>query len=504
MKVFSSVLTWALKKRIHQIELFIKYPVEVQQELLLNLVSKAKNTEWGKKYDYASITNISTFQERVPISTYEEMYPYIERVLKSEHNILWPSKIKWFAKSSGTTNAKSKFIPVSKEALTDCHFKVGKDMLSLYFSNYGDSKLFTGKGLSIAGTHQISLENPKISYGDISGVVFQNLPSWAHYAQTPKVKTIVMGEWEKKIECIVNQTIHENVTSFAGVPTWLLILIQRVLEKTKADNILEVWPNLELYAHGAVSFEPYRQIFKDLIPNPTMSYLETYNASEGFIGIQDLPNTGEMLLMLDYGIFYEFIPIKELEKEHPKTLTLDQVELGKSYALVLSTNAGLWRYMLGDTIKFTNLYPFRFRITGRTKHFINAFGEELIIENAEIAIVEACQQTEAKITNYTAAPLYFEGKENGGHEWLIEFDKQPSNFETFCKILDHKLKKVNSDYEAKRYQDIALRFPKIHNVPKGTFYNWMKQKGKLGAQHKVPRLANNRQFIDEILKMMNQ
>ncbi|MCP4521537.1 MAG: GH3 auxin-responsive promoter family protein [Cytophagales bacterium] len=502
MKLFNSVLFWVLKKRIHQIELFLKYPVEVQQELLQKLLVQSKNTEWGKKYDYASITSIQTFQERVPISTYEDIFPYIERVLRGEQNILWGSKIKWFAKSSGTTNAKSKFIPVSQEALVDCHFKAGKDMLSLYAHNYENVNLFTGKSLSIAGTHQINPDNPSSSYGDISGVVIQNLPAWAKYARAPRLKTALMSEWESKIEQMAEETIKENITSLAGVPTWMLVLIQKVLDKTKADNILEVWPNLELYGHGAVSFEPYRELFKELLPKPEMNYLELYNASEGFIGIQDRPNTGEMLLMLDLGIFYEFIPMEHFGEENSSALTLDQVELGKNYALVISTNAGLWRYLIGDTIQFTTLYPFRFRITGRTKHFINAFGEELIVDNAEKAISVACLYTEAKISNYTAGPLYFEGNQNGGHEWIIEFEKQPTDFDKFCHILDNKLKEINSDYEAKRYQDIALRFPKIHNVPQGTFYNWMKKRGKLGAQHKVPRLANNRTHLEEILKIV--
>lgn len=503
MNLFNSVVLGILKKRIHQIDHFLQYPIETQERVFFDLLNKSRKTEWGKKYDFQSIRQVSTFQERVPISTYEQLFPEIDRILKGEQNILWSSKISWFAKSSGTTNAKSKFIPVSQEALKDCHFKIGKDMLSLYANNYPNVNLFKGKGLSILGTHQLNPENPTTSYGDISAVVVQNLPLWAKYAQTLKTETRFLANWEEKIEKIVDETIHQNITSLAGVPTWTIVLIQKVLEKTKAANILEVWPNLELYAHGAVSFDPYRALFKELIPKD-INYLETYNASEGFFGIQDQPNSDEMLLMLDYGIFYEFIPLEEFGKENPIVLTLAQVQLYQSYVLVISTNAGLWRYVIGDTIKFTHLYPFRIKITGRTKHFINAFGEELIIENAESAIAEASLKTNAVIFNYTAAPLFFESNQNGRHEWIIEFEKEPSDFDLFCQILDETLKEVNSDYEAKRHQNIALRSPLVHKIPQGSFYQWMKEKGKLGGQNKVPRLSNSREYVEELLTFIKK
>ena len=491
-----------MKKRIHDIDLFRKYPHEVQEELFQGLISKAKGTEWGRKYGYADGLSVREFQERVPISTYEQLYPYIERVMKGEQNLLWPSKIEWFAKSSGTTNARSKFIPVSPESLEDCHYKGGKDMLSIYVNLYPETKLFTGKGLSIGGSHQPSELNPKVSCGDVSAVIMQNLPIWAEAIRTPPLKIALMDKWEEKIEKMVEVTVQENVTSLSGVPTWTYVLLKRILEVTGKSHILEVWPNLELFTHGAVAFGPYRKLFREIIPSGKMNYLEVYNASEGFFGIQDQFGTeDEMLLMLDYGVYYEFIPMDQFEEEQPETLTLDQVELGKNYALVISTNAGLWRYKIGDTIRFTNLSPYRIKISGRTKHFINAFGEEVIVENAESAITKACQVTDAVITNFTAAPVYMESGKRGGHEWLIEFEKEPNNLKQFTKVLDSSLREINSDYDAKRQNDIALQEPIVHAAPKGTFMNWLRGKGKLGGQHKVPRLSNTRDYLEEIMQV---
>ncbi|WP_439880896.1 GH3 auxin-responsive promoter family protein [Pontibacter sp. MBLB2868] len=489
-----------MKKRIHDIDLFRKYPHEVQEELFHSLISKAKGTEWGRKYGYVDGLSVREFQERVPISTYENLYPYIERVMKGEQNLLWPSKIDWFAKSSGTTNARSKFIPVSPESLEDCHYKGGKDMLSIYVNLYPETKLFTGKGLSIGGSHQPSELNPKVSCGDVSAVIIQNLPIWAEAIRTPPLKIALMDKWEEKIEKMVEVTVQENVTSLSGVPTWTYVLLKRILEVTGKNNILEVWPNLELFTHGAVAFGPYRKLFREIIPSDKMNYLEVYNASEGFFGIQDQRGTeDEMLLMLDYGVYYEFIPMDQFDEEQPKTLTLDQVELGKNYALVISTNAGLWRYKIGDTVRFTSLRPYRIKISGRTKHFINAFGEEVIVENAEAAITKACQATDAVITNFTAAPVYMESEKRGGHEWLIEFEKKPGNLQQFIQVLDDSLREINSDYDAKRQNDIALKEPVVHAVPQGTFMNWLRDKGKLGGQNKIPRLSNTREYLEEIM-----
>jgi hypothetical protein len=503
MQIINSILTWVMKKRIHQIELFMKYPHEVQEEVLKRLLSTASFTEFGKRYSFDEIVNYEDFKRRVPVHTYEQIFPFIERLMRGEQNILWPSEVKWFAKSSGTTNARSKFIPVSPEALEECHFKGGKDLLSIYVNNFPETKIFDGKGLAIGGSHQMNEFDSSASsyYGDVSAVIMQNLPPWAEFIRTPSLDVALMGNWEEKIDRIAGTTAKVNVTHVAGVPTWTVLLLQRILDLEKKSNILEVWPNLEVFFHGAVAFKPYKNLFKSIIPSESMKYWETYNASEGFFGIQDQENSEELLLMLDYGVFYEFIPMEEWDKEFPDAVSLTDVELGKNYAMVISTNAGLWRYNIGDTVKFTSLSPYRIKISGRTKHFINAFGEEVIIENADTAIAYACEQTNAVIDNYTAAPIYLEKSKRGGHEWIIEFKKQPENLERFTHTLDEMLRKINSDYDAKRAHNIALVAPKIHSVAAGTFYNWMKKRGKLGGQNKVPRLSNSREYVDDILMM---
>lgn len=504
MTIVNSFLNWYMKKRMHQIELFMKYPDEVQEEWFFSLINDATGTEWGKKYDYRSIENISQFKERFPVQSYDSLKPYIEKMLTGEQNILWPSEIKWFAKSSGTTNDRSKFIPVSEESLEECHFKGGKDMLAIYCNNRPDAKMFTGKSLVLGGSHQINQLSPDSFYGDLSAVIIKNLPFWAEMLRTPDMSIALMDNYEEKIEKMARATIDVNVTNIAGVPTWTIVLAKRILELTGKQNLMEVWPHLELYVHGAVNFEPYREQFKKLIPNDDMYYLETYNASEGFFGIQDQSDSSDLLLMLDYGIYYEFIPMEEVDNEYPNTLSLNEVELDKNYAIVISTNAGLWRYMIGDTVKFTSLNPYRVKITGRTKHFINAFGEEVIIDNAEKALNKACADTNSQIRDYTACPIYFKGDEAGAHEWIIEFEKKPKEFERFIDILDNTLREVNSDYDAKRFKDMALKRPKVHQAPDGTFYQWLKNKGKLGGQHKVPRLANERKYVDEILEILNK
>lgn len=503
MGIVNSVMTWVMKKRIDQIDHFRTHPHDVQHKLFSHLLHDARHTEWGKKHGYQDIRNVQAYQERVPVSTYEDLFPYIERVMKGEQNLLWPSAVSWFAKSSGTTNARSKYIPVSQEALEECHYKGGKDMISIYVNNYPDTRVFSGKGLSIGGNLQPNPYGSKGRCGDVSAVITQNLPLWAEAVRTPPLKIALMDKWDEKIERMVEVTTKENVTSISGVPTWTYVLLNRILEVTGKRDITEVWPNLELFNHGAVAFGPYRQLFKNLIPSGRMRYLELYNASEGFFGIQDQKDSEEMLLMLDYGVYFEFIPADQVEQEHPRALTLEEVELDKNYALVISTNAGLWRYSIGDTIKFTSLSPYRIKISGRTKHFINAFGEEVIVENAEAAVTRACAETGAIITNFTAAPVYFEGKNRGGHQWLIEFSRQPDDISAFTRILDQTLRDVNSDYDAKRQQDLALQAPLITVAPPGTFLHWMRQKGKLGGQHKVPRLSNSREFLEEMLESMN-
>lgn len=498
MPILNSILSWLMKKRIHQIELFMKYPFDVQHDVFTKLIETAKNTEWGNRYNFKSIRTVDEFKSRVPIQNYESLKPEIDRLMSGEQNILWPSDIKWFAKSSGTTAGKSKFIPVSSEAMEECHYKAGKDLISIYCNNKPDTMIFSGKNLTLGGSHQLNIDNTDSMYGDISAILMQNLPFWAQMIRTPELSIALMDNWEDKIEKMAVVTSAENVTCISGVPTWTIVLAKRILEITGKSNLVEVWPNLELFIHGAVSFMPYKEQFQSLIPKADFSYLDTYNASEGFFGIQDRLDTDDMLLMLDYGVFYEFMPMEEYGNDDPKTVSLEQVELNKNYAPVISTNAGLWRYIIGDTIKFTTMNPFRIRITGRTKLFVNAFGEEVIIENTDRAVSIACEKTGAMVREYTVAPVYFSGNENGAHEWLIEFEKKPENIDYFNELLDTALKSLNSDYEAKRYKDMALRFPLIHVLPEGSFYLWLKSKGKLGGQHKVPRLSNDRVVIEQI------
>lgn len=503
MPFFNSIFSWVMKKRVHQIELFLKYPHEVQEEWIYKLIATAQNTEWGKKYDYKSIKTIDQYKERVPVQEYDSIKPYVERLRNAEQNLLWPTEIKWFSKSSGTTSDKSKFIPVSQEALEESHYKGGKDVLTIYCNNNPDTKLFTGKGLTLGGSHQSNNLSNDSYYGDLSSILIQNAPFWVDLIRTPVRSIALIDEFEKKMAKIIEATLEENVTNIAGVPSWILVLLKRVLETTGKQNVLEVWPNLELFIHGGINFEPYRKQYELLLPGNGMNYLETYSASEGFFGVQDQKGIPEMLLMLDYGIYYEFIPMEELDKDHPNTLSLEQVEVGKNYALVISTNAGLWRYKIGDTIQFTSIDPYRIKVTGRIKQFINAFGEELIIDNAERAIEIACSKSGASVKDYTAGPIYMNGDDSGAHEWLVEFDQKPDDLNEFGELLDAALKMLNSDYEAKRKADIALKGPVIKELEQGSFFNWMKSRGKLGGQNKVPRLSNDRRYIEEIYKMIN-
>ncbi|MGM5468831.1 GH3 auxin-responsive promoter family protein [Flavobacteriaceae bacterium LMO-SS05] len=494
----NSIASWFLKKRFHQIELFLKYPNEVQNELLNQLIDTAKDTEIGKQYDFSSIKNYQTFSERVPISTYEDYQDVIERSRRGEHNIFWPDPIKWFAKSSGTTNAKSKFIPVSTESLEDCHYAASKDLLCMYLNNNEDSQLFNGKSLRLGGSKELYMENGTV-FGDLSAILIDNMPFWAEFSSTPSNRVSLMSDWEHKMQAIVDETINENVTSLAGVPSWMLVLLNNVLETTGKTNLFDIWPNLEVYFHGGVSFTPYSDQYKAILPKKSFKYYEIYNASEGFFAIQDQNNSSELLLMLDYGIFYEFIPMDTYRTSKQKIIPLSDVEIDVNYAVIITTNAGLWRYKIGDTIRFTSTNPYRIKVSGRTKHHINVFGEELIIENAETALKKVCQKTHAKIVDYTAAPIFMKGKEKGAHEWLIEFKNPPKNMDVFNQLLDEALKSLNSDYEAKRYNDMTLIKPKIHVARKHLFYDWLKRHNKLGGQHKIPRLSNNREYMDELL-----
>jgi hypothetical protein len=500
--IVNSIASWFLKKRIHQIELFLKYPIEVQEELLKNLLLKAKNTKFGKQYDFESVKTYETFIDRVPVTSYEDNESFYLRARKGETNIFWPTNIKWFAKSSGTTNSKSKFLPVSNESLEDCHYAASKDLLCLYLNNNPNSQLFLGKSLRLGGSKELYMKNGTF-FGDLSAILIDNMPFWAEFRSTPSNEVSLMSDWETKIQAIVNETINENVTSLAGVPSWMLVLLNNVIETTGKENLFDLWPNLEVYFHGGVNFDPYVDQYKKILPKDNFRYYEIYNASEGFFAIQDRNNSDELLLMLDYGIFYEFIPMDTYGTKNETVIPLSQVELGRNYAIVITTNAGLWRYKIGDTVRFTSTNPYRLKITGRTKHFINVFGEELIIENAEKALKNVARITDAEIVDYTVAPIFMKDREKGSHEWIIEFKKPPTNFEQFSSLLDSHLQKVNSDYEAKRYNNTTLNFPTIHRGRRNLFHDWLKQNNKLGGQHKVPRLSNSREYIEELIKLNN-
>jgi GH3 auxin-responsive promoter len=503
MKLLSPAISRLARLRYWNIEQWVMDPIDAQREVLQDLVTHAQHTEIGRKYGFSKLFNVREFKKNVPVHEYDDIKPYIQRLMQGEQYLLWDTPVYWFAKSSGTTSDKSKFIPVTEDSLEDCHYRGAKDVLTLYYQCYPESDLLTGKGLVIGGSHQINAINEESHYGDLSAVLLQNTPFWSTWIRTPDLAIALMDEWESKIENLAKSTIQENVTSISGVPTWTLVLIKRILEITGKVTIKEVWPNFELYMHGGVSFVPYKQQFEKLL-GENVHFLEMYNASEGFFAAQDNPHEEGMLLFLGHGIFYEFMPIEEYGKPQPRTIGLKDVELEKNYALVISTNGGLWRYLLGDTIQFTSRKPFRIKVTGRLKHFINAFGEELIVENSDKAIAIASKNTHSIVTDYTAAPIYFSANGNGAHEWLIEFEKEPGNIQEFVYELDSALKTLNSDYEAKRHKEIALRMPVVHVVERGIFSNWLKSKGKLGGQHKVPRLSNDRKYIDDILQMIKE
>ncbi len=498
MNIFNAFFTRFLKAGLGRLDRMQQAPLESQEAILKELLRKGSRTKWGEQYDYSSIKDVHTYKQRFPIQNYNSLKPFIERMMNGEQKLLWPSKIKWFAKSSGTTSDKSKFIPVSKEALQECHYKAGRDTMALYLRNRPNTKIYTGKGLVMGGSLQTYTPNPNVQYGDVSAITMSNLPSIGEYMRTPSMKVALMDEWEEKIEKMAQETIKEYVTYLVGVPTWTLVLIKRIFELTGATDLKEVWPDLELYIHGAVSFTPYENQFKSIIREGLMDYVETYNASEGSFGVQDRLGHKDMLLMLDHGIFYEFLPLKEAHNPEAETKQLEEVEIGVNYAIIISTNAGLWRYMVGDTIQFTSLHPFRIKVSGRVQHFINAFGEEVIIENADRAIAKACQVCHATVNEYTVAPIYFSEDEKARHEWLIEFEHSPSDLDIFTKELDLALQAINSDYEAKRYKDIALQIPLVIEVKRNTFHSWLKERGKLGGQNKIPRLSNDRTYVEAI------
>jgi len=498
MKLLSPAISRLARMRLWRIQNWTNHPVAAQREVLQGLVTAAQYTFFGKKYNFSNLFSVKAFKQQVPIHEYDDLRPYILRMMEGEENVLWNSPVNWFAKSSGTTSDKSKFIPVSEESLQENHFQASKDVLTNYYKNFPSSDLLTGKGLVVGGSHQINQLNDDVQYGDLSAVLMQNTPFWGHWLRTPELSVALMDEWESKLEKLAQVTAEENVTSLAGVPTWTLLLLKRILEIKQKTTIKEVWPNLELYINGGVSFVPYREQFEKIIGAP-INYLEIYNASEGFFAAQERPDDNGMTLFTEHGIFYEFMPVEEYGKPNPITVGLNKVEKNKNYALVISTTGGLWRYLVGDTIQFTSVNPYRIIVSGRLKHYMNAFGEEVIVDNSDKAIAIAAQKTGAIVIDYTAAPIYFSDQSNGAHEWLVEFEKEPDSLQQFTLYLDEALKNINSDYEAKRHRDIALSLPRVSILPNGSFTRWLRSKNKIGGQHKVPRLSNERIILEEIL-----
>lgn len=492
-----------LKTCMPAIQAHYSDPEKLQMRVFKELIASGVFTRFGRDNGFDRIRSYEQYRRYVPIQNYDSLKDYIAEMMLGKSNILWPGNINWFAKTSGSAEDKSKFIPVSRQTIQDCHYKAGKDVLAVYASQRPDTKLFRGKSMILGGSKKVHDINGMARVGDLSAVLLSNLSPIAEHFRTPRRSIALMDNWEEKLDKMVVDLADRNITNISGVPSWMLVLAKRLIEYKKVSNLLEVWPNLELFAHGAVKFDPYREQFKTIIPAEDFFYLETYNASEGFFALQDQFGRSDMLLMLNYGILYEFVPVDRMN-DPEAVVSLFDVKPGVNYAMIISTNSGLWRYMIGDTVRFTTTYPFRIEITGRTKHFINAFGEELMIENAEKAIREACLHTTASIVDYTAAPVYMSEAGTGAHEWLIEFDKEPEDIGRFAEVLDNHLKKVNSDYEAKRVGNLTLRFPKVHILPKGTFSRWLKSKGKLGGQHKVPRLSNERKYVEEILKITGE
>lgn len=497
--LFNTLVNWFIRQRIDQIEHFIKFPVETQEGLLFSQLFHAEETEYGQKYGFSTISNYQDFQRKVPVVCYEDFEPYIEKARQGQKDVIWPGQIKQFAKSSGTTNAKSKYIPITAESLEDCHYKAGKDMVSIYVNNHPQSELFQHKNLRLGGSAE-TYQDFNTKFGDLSAILIENLPFWVEIINTPNKKISLMSEWESKMKAIITEVRNEDVGSLTGVPSWMMVLLQRTLQETGKQNIGELWPNLEVFFHGGISFKPYKNQYKEII-GKNIRYYEIYNASEGFFGIQDQSGSDEMLLMLDYGIFYEFIPMDQYYAGSRDAIPISEVELGKNYAVVISTNGGLWRYLIGDTVVFTSLHPYRIKISGRTKHYINAFGEELMIDNVETALKITCENLDVAISDYTGAPVFMTNVSKGCHEWVFEFTRQPACLYTFSDMFDRTLKTLNSDYEAKRYNDITLRKPIIHVARPNLFYEWMASRGKLGGQNKVPRLSNDRAYIDPLLKL---
>jgi hypothetical protein len=502
-KWINRAFKWYYLQRYKSIQRFMQRPHEVQRRLLHQFIDFTKHTEWGRSYGYRSIKNPEQFAKRVPIQDYEQLKPYIERMMLGEKDVLWSGQVSWFAKSSGTTSARSKYIPVTSQNLKKCHIRGTWDTMALYYHNRPDARQFELKSMIMGGSLHTYDQYPRTTIGDVSAIMTHNMPFVGRPFFAPDIKTALLSDWEEKLEKLAIAGANEpNIVMIGGVPTWTIVLFRRILELTGKSNMLEVWPHFQAYVHGGVSFTPYRKQFQAFLPSEKISYQEIYNASEGYFAAQDDFNRDDMLLLLNNGIYYEFLPMSEWEKDDPQAIPLEAVERGRQYALVITTNSGLWRYTPGDTVTFTSTNPYRIKITGRTKQFVNAFGEEVIVENTDQALAHTCQQTGAIVLEYTVAPVYFEGADKGGHEWVIEFEQPPKDMSEFNRLLDLNLQKINSDYQAKRAKSLALKQLRLNHVPQGTFVDWMRSRGKYGGQNKVPRLANHRQYVDEILDFL--
>ncbi len=499
--LINSIASWWFKKRISDLRLFLKNPINTQEEQLRLLIESARYTRFGRSFGFEHIHSIDDFQKTVPLQDYDSLFPYIDQMMKGTPDVLWPGKIKWFAKSSGTTSNRSKFIPVSQESLELNHYQGAKDVIAFYLHNYPDAKLLQGKTLKLGGSRQL-LKQHEAYVGDLSAIMIDNMPFWANMVTVPEKKTALLPDWELKLDRIVKEALAADLTGLAGVPSWMMLFLKEALQQTGKSHILEIWPGLEVFFHGGVSFAPYQEAYKQLFPGNQFRYMEIYNASEGFFALQDRKDQKDLLLLLDNGIFYEFIPMSNYKgKASTEIVALKDIQIGVNYAMVISTNGGLWRYIIGDTVRFTSTRPYRLKITGRTKNYINAFGEEVVIENTDKAIETAARATKAQIKEYTVAPVFMKTHQQGTHEWLIEFEKQPDDWEKFKNILDQSLQNYNSDYQAKRHKDITMAPPVIHQARPNLFYDWLQQKGKLGGQNKVPRLSNDRKIITELLKL---
>lgn len=490
-------------RRQRELERHFTHPDVLQRDVFSSLIDKGKVTEFGRNHLMSAIRNYDDFVANVPISTYEELKNDIDRMRHGEANLLWPGTVKWYAKSSGTTNDKSKFIPISNDGLRNIHYKGGADVVAIYLRNHPESRIFDGKSLILGGSHSPNYNLANSLVGDLSAILIERINPLVNLFRVPKKQTALLSDFELKRDRIAKECVHKDVTNISGVPSWMLSVLVRVMELSGKEHLEEVWPNLEVFFHGGITFAPYRKQYEQLITSPKMNYMETYNASEGFFGIQDDPNDQSMLLMLDYDVFYEFIPMEEYGQEGAHIIPLVDVELDRNYAMVITTSCGLWRYMIGDTVRFTSKRPYKFVITGRTKYFINAFGEELIMDNAENGLAYACKETGAEIREYTAAPVYMDASAKCRHQWLIEFIKEPDDLKQFGDLLDKKLQEINSDYEAKRSHDVTLQHLEIVKARPDLFNDWLKSKQKLGGQHKVPRLSNSRKNMEELLELQN-